>query len=476
MSSIAQLSFDFEECDRDISRYHAPSRRDPYVAWCWRPELERRFRQRTAPVSRLAWLIRQIPQRPGWQEEHHYIAQGTFSKPNRRAVNLWSLGLLWADIDLESADHDRATADYWTRRLLQSCEEHGLPTPSLIVWSGRGLYAKLCLDAALPAAALPRWAALMRSWYDKLKAAGWPVDNGARDVSRVLRIAGTYNPKLDIAGKMVLRPVWVTFEGPTYSIEQLTEWLLPYSREEVAAYKRDRAALEAAAAVWRSWDENRRRAQACTRRTFAAAELAAVEAAQTLWHHRLTALRSIAAARGGIAPGQRNDWVWVLANAVAWGLADAAQLWHELVEVTRECVPTYTEAEVRSSASSVWRRLRENGRDGLYRLRTSTIAEQLGLTDAETKLLRAGQGHARGREGLLGFDKMKGLDFDAYIAETRRRQAAGGRHTAQVLRQKNAELRAHAQELRARGLSVRAISHALGVGKSTVADWLDWLR
>jgi len=468
--------FDDIAATAEAQRLHPPrDRRDfPFATWCYREAGDVRMRQVAFPVAELAQVLKRIGRRPNLLREHHYIAQCEFKARNRRAVNLHSMGLLWADIDLNSADYDWHTAERHTRRLLATCADAGIPEPSVVVWSGRGLHVKWIFDSRLPAAALPRWAAAMKYLNAKLEEYGWPVDKGATDVSRVLRIVGTCNPRPDLLGGYIPRPVFVTHEGPDYDFDYLCEWLLPYTRDQVKAFREDAKARQEAARKWAEWDENRRKAQQVIKRVWTAAEAAALEAQQSLWWHRLDALRTIAKARGGITEGQRNNWTWVVANALAWGLGSAEKLYLELPQVVREIAPSYTYKEAQKSASAVIRRLREGGREALYRLRTATLAEKLGLSDAEYRVLRAAtQAHPAYNPGIMDFPKLEGLTFEEWKEEVRRRQAEGGRYSASIRATNHPEdKRTIARLMAARGMSTRAIAAELGVNQSTVVRWL----
>lgn len=476
----AQLSLDLRAALDELGRYHHEPARPgfPWATWCFRGVFDDRMQQKPIPVDRLPWLIEQVGKREKIEREHHYIVQCEFKAPNRRALNLWSFGLLWADIDLRSDDYGAATADRHTRRLLADCAAAGLPEPSIIVWSGSGLHAKWTLDKAIPAQALPRWTAAMRHLHDRLTALGWPVDERARDVSRVLRIVGTFNPKVDMAF-IRARPVFVTHSGPSYSFDALCDAVLPYTREQVHGLREDAKARAEAERQWAQWDENRRRAGALLRSSIYAAIAAAGEAAQSLWWRRLDVIRQVAQSRGGIQPGQRNTWLWIAANALAWGLGDAGKLWMELPQLAREIAPSLTDSEARNSASSVYRRLKDGGREALYRMKTETLADMLGLEPDEARLLR-GNSHPAHNPGIMGFPKMHGLSLDEYLKERHRRQSEGGKYSvgiataaAQAARHAASEdKRTQARLMAAQGYSVRAISAELGVPKSTIAIWL----
>ena len=141
-----------------------------------------------------------------------------------------------------------------------------------------------------------------------------------------------------------------------------------------------------------------------------------------------------------------------------------------------EIVPTFTPQEIRLSAGSVIRRLKESGRDGLYRLSNAAIAERLGLDANEAKKLAlGGVGHVTHTPGAMNLPKMRGLSFDAWRDETKKRFALGGQYAAQVRsrhgRAPNEDLRAQARAMRAAGETLDTIAAALNCSRSTVSRW-----
>jgi hypothetical protein len=321
-----------------------------------------------------------------------------------------------------------------------------------------------------------------------MQSAGLPSDPGAIDASRILRIVGTFNSGV---------PVQVLHVGKEHDFELFCDCVLPYSRSDVRQFRDSDRLWAEARKTWAKWDENRRAAAQFLRRStdFSPLQYAAREAVERLHYDRLQALRRIAQARGGIQPGKRNEWCWIVANSAAYGLGDPRNLYGEVVTLMREIAPSYTAEEARSSASSVYSRLKQ-GKDKLYRLKTSTIIERLEISDAEARqhgLLTAGRrGHGTKHPGALGLEKIRGLSLEEYEREVRRRFALGGQYSASVrdetgltearsrAAQMAAQAKAKASEdkrssarlMRARGMTQQAIADALGVPRRTVAYWL----
>jgi len=119
-----------------------------------------------------------------------WLSQAEFIKPNRRVVNLARIGLLFADLDTYREPWAQGRSpEQLAAAVMFRCYDEGVPPPSILVFSGRGVQAKWLLDGTLPRQALPRWNACQRYLIDRL--AGLGADPAAKDASRVLRLVNT---------------------------------------------------------------------------------------------------------------------------------------------------------------------------------------------------------------------------------------------------------------------------------------------
>ena len=154
--------------------------------------------QQSFPLSELPAVMDGVP-----LGKDAYLSQAEFRRPNRRMVSLARIGLCFADCDTHKSDYGHLSPDAQARALMLYCDDEGIPKPSLINHSGRGLHAKWLYDAPLPADALPRWNAAQKALGDRFKP--FAVDRGARDASRFLRIVGTVNSR----NGETARTVWI---------------------------------------------------------------------------------------------------------------------------------------------------------------------------------------------------------------------------------------------------------------------------
>ena len=379
------------------------------------------------------------------QERDTWISQAEFIKPNRRVVYLLRLNLCFVDLDTYKTPWNGTPPESLSNRVWGYCLDEGIPAPSLILYSGRGLQAKWLLERPLPRAALPRWNAVQKQLVASLAPFG--ADPGARDASRLLRLVDTVNTR---SGERV-RVLWVNErEGEVkhYNFEYLAETILPLSRETV---REERQAKED------------RRARLVVIPGGKTGNLRAFSGRQLAWD-RLEDLRTLARLRGwmerGIPHGYRSKYVhWCLNFLLLSGAVHSSQLFQEAQALVREVCPDFTK-EIRSILSTLYRKAQAyeagekvefGGREypPLYTPRNSTLRELFDIQDAETPHLKTiiTPGEAAERD-----------------AERKReqRQRSGAMDRATYLETAE-QRRAQARLLRARGMTWAEVGREMGI-------------
>ena len=71
-----------------------------------------------------------------------YLSQGEFFRPNRRLVNLWRIPVCFADLDIYHSRFAGLSPDAIARDIRTCLAFRGVPAPSFIIHSGRGVYVK----------------------------------------------------------------------------------------------------------------------------------------------------------------------------------------------------------------------------------------------------------------------------------------------------------------------------------------------
>mgnify|MGYP000862459260 CR=1 FL=1 len=405
--------------------------------------------QRAYRLDALPQVIEAIdPERDTW------ISQAEFCQPNRRIVHLLRLNLCFADLDTYKTPWRGTPPEPLLGRFLGYCGDEGLPHPSLVVYSGRGLQVKWLLERPLPRAALPRWNAVQKELVARLEPFG--ADPGARDASRVLRLVDTVNTR---SGERV-RVLWVQWhagEVRQYGFELLAETLLPASREALQLKRQTPPEQRAPLKVLPGGKTGNLRA-------FSGRQLA--------WD-RLEDLRTLAKLRGwterGVPHGYRSKYVhWCLNFLLLSGAVTSNHLFQEAKALVGEVCPDFTK-EVRSILSTLYRKAQAYERGEkiefggrtyppLYTPRNRTLLALFDVQEAEMRQLKT----------IIAPDEAR--NRDAERKQQRRLQRGGTKRV--VYREAAERRRAQAQLLRAKGLSIRDIAAEMKVSKSQICRYL----
>lgn len=446
-----------------------------------------RINQQLFPIHRLDWAVQQVAKVPERQKTNFWISQATLAPwaTNRRISSIMLLNAVWVDIDLahppKSFDQQNMPQQDTPERLAQllvaMLEDANLPLPTLIIYTGGGLCPKWIFERPIPAVARARWQSLQREivkkvgelrWFMGDQCTAWPVDHQACDAARILRLVGTHNPRWG----QDCRIVWDG--GQQQDFDYLADEVLKYTREEVSAFR-------AKFKIYEHFDVNREAARAAGIRQHQATgqqSRIADEAARHLWVQRVEFGKAVLTDRDGAYEGSRNNLFWPLANALAWSCS-GDQLTHELAALHHAYFRSdgWTRGEAMASAGTVLRKLKTGEP---YRMKTTSFLEKLEITTSELNAHGSLLGSSRHNMhradwnvGTMGFEPMRGLSSDEFIAETKRRQGAAGARSAEIRKSTHSdELHAKAKLMAGGGLSTRQIALEIGVGHMTVARWL----
>lgn len=309
-----------------------------------------------------------------------WLSQAEFIRPNRRVVNLARIGLLFADLDTYRQPWAQGRSpEQLSAAVLHHCYDEGVPPPSILVYSGRGLQAKWLLDGVLPRRALPRWNACQRYLIDRLTPLG--ADPQARDASRVLRVVATVNTKSGEVCRVIHVEQGPDGEPIRYNFEYLAEVLLPAARWTIEQQRRERADRRQLKLLPGGKSDHLR--------GFSGRQLA--------WD-RLEDLRKLAELRGGVHEGERMlHLFWRLNFLLLSGATHTGQMYHEAAALARELDPawSYRSAELttlyaKAKAYEAGEKVEFGGKQfaPLYTPKNDTLISLFRITDDEQRELR----------------------------------------------------------------------------------------
>lgn len=400
---------------------------------------KKNWREWTVPVGGDAILhAEDVLRRTGGEDV--YVSQQCFGRW-RGIADLTAIGSNYVDLDYHNRKRwqGRPARDV-AAAVLYRLEEEGLPLPSYILSTGRGLVC-VWLTELLPFSVLPRWNLVQKALAEALTEFG--ADKRALDAARVFRLVGSINSRAEWDRRHV-GMVWCQGmpEAPTrHEFGTLADEVLPFTQAELISLRAARATRKA-----EGLDRDIRPAQRLTQATWWGTVF---EDLQRLRMHRNPET-------GALPPGQRDTWIFLAANALSW--TDVPDVMTSQIRILAKQATNWTEAETSARLSSIVKRAKRaasglkidfSGRDvdPRYRFRASTIVEWLGIDPAEQR--------AAGLRALVDEDRRRERNTER-TRQSRHRRGAADRTAQKAAR---LELGHKALELAGEsGMSVRDLA------------------
>lgn len=399
-----------------------------------------KIHQHSYPVSELPRVLALVDaMRDTW------VSQGQFWTPLRRVVNLKSISLAYLDIDCykNCAWAVGRTPEELAEFFMRFCDDEGIPRPSIIIFSGRGIQPKWLFSSALPRAALPRWNAFEKYLVKKFEQYG--ADPLAKDAARVLRLIQTVNSKSGLFCHVVGLTEGEDGLPMLYDFDYLAEFVLPYSRSELNEL-RHRDATQGAKVLRKDNGFS----------------------LQTLNWARLEDLRMLLRLRGVIDEGMRMEFLFYTMNFLALSnQVTLSTFYREAAFLAAEIDPmwTFRSAELRTvyakfQAAMRGEKIPLNGYEftPLYTPKTETLVDLFQVTDEEMIHMKT----------LISEDVRRERNKEA---ATRHRRAVGAISRAEY--EGRADARAeHARDLRNQGMKVGEIAASMGLSRKQISRYL----
>ena len=391
-----------------------------------------------------------------------YISQAEFAQPNRRAVNLLRIGLLFADLDCYTLTPALALST-----LLGTCDDNNIPHPSIVIFSGRGLQAKWLLEKPITRQLLLWWNGVQAALSKTFCNLG--ADGQARDVSRVFRLVGTTNLKSNERVVVLHVTNDETQQPKRYCFEYMAEVLMPNSRDFIA-YNDHPYTLEEQDAIAKRREAREAKAQGKpsliliqgTKTT----GLRKFSGNQLAWD-RLEDIRTLTAMRGGVRQGQSMSTLfWTLNFLLLSGATHSSTMYYEAIALAKEF--GFKDENRKSELSTLYAKAKEfnagkktkfEGKEypALYTPKNSTLINIFNITDDEQRQLKT----------IISKDMARERDRE----RDRARRRAAGTVTREEYLSVNSEKRLMALKMSKEGQSNRTIAKELGINKSTVGRW-----
>ncbi len=413
------------------------------------------MRQELKRLSDMEWILRNVN-----RNLDTFMSQGFFNRPCRRALHLSWLTHGYVDLDLYalpgsigSYRNDPA----WIRKhiaplILEYCDDEGIPIPSLIIFSGRGIYLKWCWSCPIPRAAAGKAIAVNRALVRRF--AEWGADPACVDVSRILRVVGTKNTKSGERTEILWQ---AERDGTplTYNFELFADEVLRFTSAEIRGFREAAQACTADVSILAQHRSERAAKKRAARRRGAFVP--------ENWHWGVTEdIRWLANSRwGGIVPPGHRDIFGHLAACQLARVITAGQLWPEILTLGRLFLPSdYVNGpEFRQHSSTLLanakraaagQKVEFNGRlySPVYTYNRQTLIDRLKIEPAEmpymTRLIDRAEHDRRQTEARRAKGMVERAEYEARAAG-RRLQVA---------------------EMRASGQTFRAIAAELGISKT----------
>ncbi len=377
-------------------------------------DYERPWKEWSTDISEAPFIARDLVSRG--EATDLYVSQNSF-RGWRRIAQLSTLGALYQDLDYQKRKtHAGKDPRVVAEAALEALGEAGIPAPSYVMRTGRGL-CLVWLHELLPRAALPRWQAVQKCLAELLTP--FAADKAALDAARVFRVSGSMNSRADPIDAEV-RMIWCNgdvAEPFRHVFSDLADEVLPHTRAKLFSLSAERAI---------------RKAQG--RCPGVSARLLTVATWAETMLSDLQRLRALRYPEGAIRAGERDKWLFCAATAMAW-LCPQQVLERELAALAHEAAG-WQETQTRSRMSAALGRARMaaagvkiewNGKeiDPRYRMRAATVMEWLEITPGEM--------HEAGLRMLVDTDRARELAAERQ-AKSRRLKGAASRSEGRAAR------------------------------------------
>ena len=274
-----------------------------------------------------------------FDKENIYISMSTFYKPIRRIETIKEIGSLFIDIDTYNTQFTKT-------QILMNLEYNyynkSIPTPNLIIDSGRGLTLVWSIEK-VPYIALPLWKAIQEYLYSQLKEFG--ADRKALDVTRILRVPGSINSKSGTRVSILEKHEY------KYTLREIQNEFLPYL------------------------DENRNKKKGRPKK------VVYIHRERSLYQNRILDIVKLCELRNYDVKGHREIILFLYRYYLCYFYEDEQKALEDVLELNKEFIQPLGERELIRATSSAEKVFKN--KDKQYKYKNETLIELLEISEYE---------------------------------------------------------------------------------------------
>ena len=354
-----------------------------------------------------------------FDKEDVYISMSTFYKPMRRIENIKELTCNFIDLDTYNTK-------FTNTQILMNLESNYfnkvIPTPNLIIGSGRGL-TLIWLIERVPYMALPLWKAVQEYLYSQLKEFG--ADRKALDATRILRVAGSINSK---SGTRVTILEKYDYK---YTLREIQSEFLP------------------------DLDENRQKKKGRPKK------VVYIHRERSLYQGRILDLVKLCELRNYDVKGQREIILFLYRYYLCYFYEDEQKALEDVLELNKEFIQPLSEKELIRATNSAEKVFKS--KDKQYKYKNETLIELLEVSEYEQTHMKI----------IIGKEEYKRRDNERNKKNYQEKLKKLGKITE---KEKISQRRAIIKDLLDKGLTQKQIYNTLKISKRTCINDIKYLK
>ncbi|CEK35467.1 DNA-binding response regulator [Paraclostridium sordellii 8483] len=354
-----------------------------------------------------------------FDKENVYISMNTFYRTLRRIDTIKELTCNYIDLDTYNT---KFTNDQILMNLNDNYFGKKIPTPNLIVKSGRGLNLIWSIEP-VPYMALPLWKAIQEYLYKELKEFG--ADRKALDPTRILRVPGSINSKNGTRVEIIETNEYV------WSLREIQKEFLP------------------------ELDENRPKKKGRPKK------VVYVHRERSLYLGRLLDISKLCEIRNYDVKGQREIILFLYRYYLCYFYEDEEKALEDVLELNKMFTKPLREKELIKATESAEKVFKSKDKD--YKYKNETLIELLQITEEEQTQMKV----------IIGKKEYKRRDNERNKKNYLEKLIAQGKVTE---KEKISKRRAKIKDLLGEGLQRKVICSILQISIKTYKRDIQFLK